>query len=101
MASIARRSLRPLRAKSGSTSWEISSDVSATNRRMAGEVRNRRGRLTGNPGKVIRQFNFEGALGPTKTFIGKTGWIQLDLLGFLHVISLDFTGGGEMHVFGT
>ena len=68
---------------------------------MAGEVRNRRGRLTGNPGKVIRQFNFEGALGPTKTFIGKTGWIQLDLLGFLHVISLDFTGGGEMHVFGT
>jgi len=45
--------LFPLRANNGSTSDETLNDVSATSRRSAGEVRNRRGRDTGNPGKFI------------------------------------------------
>jgi hypothetical protein len=53
MASTGRRKCRPLRANSGSTSWETFREVSATNRRKAGEVRNRRGRLTGNPGNIM------------------------------------------------
>ena len=67
MASTGRRSCRPPRANSGSTSCETFSDVSATSRRRAGDVRNRRGRLTGNPGKVISvQSKFECGLLPAK-----------------------------------
>jgi hypothetical protein len=53
MASTGRRNLLPLRAKSGRTSCDTFNDVSATSRRKAGDCRNRRGRLTGNPGKFM------------------------------------------------
>ena len=48
-----RRIFLPARANNGSTSDETFNDVSATSRRSAGEVRNRRGREMGNPGKFI------------------------------------------------
>ena len=54
METVGMRTFRPLRANNGSTSDETFNDVSATSRRSAGEVRNRRGRAIGNPGKFMR-----------------------------------------------
>jgi hypothetical protein len=54
METVGMRTFRPLRTNNGSTSDETFNDVSATNRRSAGEARNRRGRATGNPGKFMQ-----------------------------------------------